>query len=589
MIESVNPAATAKPVNEVPVTNIPNDQKTQSDQHRNERRSSELQSGEAHSSEPHHSEPHHTVRQNNVRRVRAHRSLQQVLLVVVLFSIAFPAIISGFILILENYNRTITIDSQLKAGRYIDLLQAGMQLPLWSISQTLGEPLMNAIKLDKSVLSILVTTNSDTVFLSHQRDNVSSDEDSITMTRDISYEGDLLGQVTLVYSLKDAQSRAAAESRLLLTILLVQLVFSVALMGFFLRKRVTAPLFRLESSAAGIAEGDLDTQIPKLGNDEFGALSNQLERMRGALSRSIHELEERVRERTAELLDVNQELKGTLDKLRHAQGELVQQEKLAALGSLVAGIAHELNTPIGNGLTVASSLSESTLRTQAQMQSGMTRSALEQYLTDMEEGTSLVCISLEKASELVSSFKQVAVDRTSAQRRTFQLSSLLKETRVTMATLMKHMPYVLEIVEEDDVTLDSYPGPLGQVITNLLNNALLHGFDGVERGRIIISTTALEGAVQIDVEDDGKGIEARYLSSIFDPFFTTKLGEGGNGLGLHIVHNIVTAALGGTIDVDSEIGRGTRFIVTIPLSAPDDSGRTNLTSIREKKNNASAT
>jgi len=247
-------------------------------------------------------------------------------------------------------------------------------------------------------------------------------------------------------------------------------------------------LFQLERSAAGIAKGDLDTQIPELGNDEFGALSSQLERMRGALSRSFHDLEERVRERTADLEDVNQELKGTLDILRHAQGELVQSEKLAALGSLVAGIAHELNTPIGNGMTVASSLFDSTEKIVDAMAAGITRSSLEQYLKDMNEGISLVCISLEKASELVSSFKQVAVDRTSAQRRSFELSSLLNETRVTMAMLMKHQPYTLKIQQHEDVTLESYPGPLGQVITNLLNNALLHGFDGLPEGEVFIST-----------------------------------------------------------------------------------------------------
>ncbi len=507
-----------------------------------------------------------------VRRVQAYRSLQQVLLIIVLFAIAFPALISGYILISENYNRTITYDSQVKAGSYIDLLQAGMTLPLWNISANLGKPLIDVISVDESVLSILVTTSSNTVFLGYGGGSSALDEDSITMSREITYEGDLLGEVSLVYSLKEARNKAKDDSRLLLTILSFQLIFSVALISYFLKKRVTGPLFQLERSAAGIAEGDLETQIPKLGRDEFGALSNQLERMRGALSRSIQELEERVRERTTELLDVNQELKGTLDKLRHAQGELVQQEKLAALGSLVAGIAHELNTPIGNGLTVASSLLDSTGKIKALMAEGMTRSSLEQYLSDMQEGANLVCVSLEKASELVSSFKQVAVDRTSAQRRRFQLSSLLRETRVTMATLMKHMPYTLEIHEQSDVTLDSYPGPLGQVITNLLNNALLHGFDGLESGKIVISTQPLEGGVQIEVADNGRGIESLSLSHIFDPFFTTKLGEGGNGLGLHIVHNIVTAALGGTIDVKSALGRGTTFIVKIPLVAPRDIG-----------------
>ncbi len=510
-------------------------------------------------------------KKRRVRRVKAHRSLQQVLLVVVLFSIAFPALISGGILISENFKRTITYDSQVKAGSYIDLLQAGMRLPLWNISSGLGQPLIDVISVDKSVLSIIVTTTSGSVFLEYGRQRAGTEEDSIAMTREITYEGDLLGQVTLVYSLKEAMKRAQDASRLLLTILTVQLVFSVALMGYFLRKRVTGPLLQLEASAAGIAEGDLETQIPKLGSDEFGALSNQLERMRGALSRSIHDLEERVRERTAELLDVNQELKGTLDKLRHAQGELVQQEKLAALGSLVAGISHELNTPIGNGMTVASSMAEGTERICQAMAEGMTRSMLEQYLSDMREGINLVCISLDKASELVSSFKQVAVDRTSAQRRSFQLSSLLKETRVTMATLMKHMPYRLVIDETKDVTLDSYPGPLGQVITNLLNNALLHGFDEREDGVISIITEPYDGGVKISVQDNGRGIDAKDLSHIFDPFFTTKLGEGGNGLGLHIVHNIVTAALGGAIDVESTPGEGTTFIVSIPLIAPSDS------------------
>ncbi|MFL0810940.1 MAG: HAMP domain-containing protein [Agarilytica sp.] len=504
-----------------------------------------------------------------IRRVKAHRSLQQVLLVVVLFSIAFPALISGGILISENFKRTITYDSQVKAGSYVDLLQAGMRLPLWNISPSLGKPLMDAISVDHSVISIVVTTG-ESAFLQYSNIKAANDEDSITMTREITYEGDLLGEVTLIYSLKDAMKRAQDASRLLLTILTVQLVFSVALMGYFLRKRVTWPLLQLERSAAGIAEGDLETQIPKLGTDEFGVLSNQLERMRGALSRSIHELEERVRERTAELLDVNQELKGTLDKLRHAKDELVQQEKLAALGSLVAGIAHELNTPIGNGLTVATSMSESTENMKETLSSGMTRANLERYLADMDEGMHLVCLSLEKASELVSSFKQVAVDRTSAQRRSFDLSSLLNETRVTMATLMKHMPYKLEISQAEDVTIDGYPGPLGQVITNLLNNALLHGFDDLDHGTVKIITHPIAEGVQIIVEDNGRGIEGSNLSHIFDPFFTTKLGEGGNGLGLHIVHNIVTAVLGGAIEVTSLVGMGTRFIIKIPLVAPKE-------------------
>lgn len=522
-----------------------------------------IDAAQPHPSSP--DKPHPTA-----KRVRAHQSLQQVLLVVVLFSIAVPALISGGVLIMQSFQRAVEGDSQQTAENYIELLQAGMTLPLWNISPGLGQPLMDVIQFNESVLSILVKTSSDAVFLSYNKSGQSPEEDSIAISREIIYEGDVLGEVSLVYSIKEARNRALKESQLVLVIIFFQLVCSLALMAFFLRKRVTMPLFQLENSAARIADGDLETQIPEFGNDEFGALSNQLERMRWAMSRSIHDLETRVRERTGELLTVNGELQGALDKLKRAQKELVQQEKLAALGSLVAGIAHELNTPIGNGLTVASSLSEATDHLMEALDTGMTRSMLEHYLTDMKEGTHLVCVSLEKASELVSSFKQVAVDRASAQRRSFQLSNLLNETRVTMSTLMKHSPFKLEIYHNNDVTLDSYPGPLGQVITNLLNNALLHGFDHREAGKIVIRSTIIDEGVQIEVEDNGIGIDPDAISHIFDPFFTTKLGEGGNGLGLHIVHNIVTAALGGTIEVDSALGRGTRFILKIPLVAPDE-------------------
>ncbi|MFT5082035.1 MAG: two-component system NtrC family sensor kinase [Lentisphaeria bacterium] len=504
----------------------------------------------------------------NAKKVSALRSLQQVLLVLVLFSIAFPALISGGILIRENFNRTITQDSETAAKNYADLLQAGMQLPLWNISRDLGTPLLDAISVDKSVLSIVVEATNDSDFLSYHKPDPEQGEESIPIERNIEYEGDLLGKVTLVYSLKEARNRAENESRLMLSVLFFQLIFSIGLLSFFLRKRVTVPLLRLERSAAGIATGDLLTHIPKLGSDEFGALSSQLEHMRGALSRSFQSLEERVRERTIDLEQVNEELKGTLDKLQHAQGELVQSEKMAALGSLVAGIAHELNTPIGNGTTVATTLVDYTQRMIEQLPEGVKRSDFEQYLKDMDEGMSLVCLSLEKASELVSSFKQVAVDRTSAQRRKFMSADLLKETRVTMATLMKPMPYTLEIHEQESVLMDSYPGPLGQVITNLLNNAIFHAFDERDYGHILISTTPFEDGVQIVVQDNGRGISTKNLNHIFDPFFTTKLGAGGNGLGLHIVHNIVTAALGGTIDVVSEINVGTQFIVRLPLVAP---------------------
>ena len=510
---------------------------------------------------------------NTAATSRRRSSLQTFLVVVVFLSIAAPAVITGGWLIRENYQRTIEHDSQASAGSYADLLQAGMTMPLWNVAPSLGEPLLDTVKIDPSVLRIVVQGIEGETFLKYEKDTEEHKEESFEIIRDIAFDGERLGSVTLMYSLKSAQQRAAADSQLLLTIIIFQLIFSLGVLSYFLRQRVVRPLTELEKAAGGIAGGDLKTAIPVLQNDEFGGLSNQLEIMRGSLEQSFTTLEDRVKERTAELVDLNKELKGTLDKLQQAQGNLVQSEKLAALGALVAGVAHELNTPLGNGLTVASSLYDSSRNIQRRFSEGLTRSDLENYLSDMNEGSHLVVASLERASELVSGFKQVAVDRTSAQRRQFRLSEMLSETKMTMSPLFKHTPYRISIDVPDGILLDSYPGPLGQVITNLMNNALIHAFDDRDHGDICITGMSVEineePGVCLTIVDDGHGIPEENLSRIFDPFFTTKLGEGGNGLGMHIVHNIVTGVLGGKIKVESTLDEGTQFIITVPLIAPE--------------------
>lgn len=511
-------------------------------------------------------------REASISQARRHASLQAFLVVVVFLSIAAPAVITGGLLIQENYQRTIEQESQAAAGSYADLLQAGMTMPLWNVAPSLGEPLLDTVKIDPSVLRIVVQGVDGETFLQYEKDGTEMKEESLEIIRDISFEGERLGSVSLMYSLKAARQRAAADSQLLLTIIVFQLIFSLGVLSYFLRKRVVRPLTALEKAAGGIAGGDLKTSIPTLKDDEFGRLSRQLETMRHSLEQSFTTLEDRVKERTTELVDLNKELKGTLDKLQQAQGNLVQSEKLAALGSLVAGVAHELNTPLGNGLTVASSIYDATRHIRRQFQEGITRTELESYLNDMDEGSHLVVASLERASELVSGFKQVAVDRTSAQRREFKLAEMLAETKMTMSPLFKHTPYKIHINVPKDIFMDSYPGPLGQVITNLMNNALIHAFDDRDHGAITIvgehTDVADVPGVTLIIDDDGHGIPEENLTRIFDPFFTTKLGEGGNGLGMHIVHNIVTGVLGGIIKVESQRNVGTKFVITIPLTAP---------------------
>jgi PAS domain S-box-containing protein len=279
-------------------------------------------------------------------------------------------------------------------------------------------------------------------------------------------------------------------------------------------------------------------------------------------------LEQRVVERTRALADANHELESALERLQRTHLELVQSEKLAALGSLVAGIAHELNTPIGNSLMVASTLRDLGKDFRQRMAEGLKRSTLENFVGETESAADILVRNLIVAGELITSFKQVAVDQTSSQRRNFMLREVVREIVVTMQPMFRKTPFVIEEDIPEHIWLDSYPGPFGQVVTNLLGNTLLHAFDGRKRGIVRLTAELDNDFVIFRCTDDGVGISAANLHKIFDPFFTTKLGRQGTGLGLNIVHNIVTGVLGGEINVDSEPDYGTSFTLRMPLNAP---------------------
>ncbi len=275
--------------------------------------------------------------------------------------------------------------------------------------------------------------------------------------------------------------------------------------------------------------------------------------------------------RSLELTRAHREMEQTLLTLRVAHEELVRKEKLAALGSLVAGIAHEINTPIGNSLLAASMLNDETrsFNLQYSLSKSLQTVSLNNYIDDAGSACDILLVNLRRAADLITSFKQVAIDQTSSQRRIFPLQEVVSEILMMLSPVLKMHAYEVSAEIPEVICLDSYPGPLGQVLTNLLNNALLHGFDGRLDGKIDIGAHLLDDEhVELWVRDDGVGIAPENVSRIFDPFFTTKLGTGGSGLGLNITHNIVTSVLGGKIGVDSSLGQGCRFTLTLPLVAP---------------------
>ena len=294
------------------------------------------------------------------------------------------------------------------------------------------------------------------------------------------------------------------------------------------------------------------------------------------LQRHRAHLEELVAERTAALTQakeqseqVNRELAAALENLSITQEELVRRDKLAALGALVAGIAHELNTPIGNGLVVATTMAERTRELQASFLDGLRRSELGAYLAQASEADAIMLRNLQRAADLVSSFKQIAVDRASSQRRHFLLRQFVAELMLPLSTPLKAASLTLTQDVPEDLAMDSYPGPLGQVLGNLLENCLRHAFDGRSGGSIAVSARASDDGqgIVLSVADTGVGISADDLTHVFDPFFTTKLGSGGSGLGLHVAHNIVTGVLGGHIDASSSPA-GTTFTLLLPAVAP---------------------
>ena len=357
--------------------------------------------------------------------------------------------------------------------------------------------------------------------------------------------------------------------------------------------RMSAPLRDLIAQTRALTSGKFGSKVARGPILEFNQLASDMESMadairqrQGELERSEERLlqslqnvqqlnlllEHRVELRTIDLARANRELSEAMETLKLAQGELVRSEKLASLGNLVGGIAHELNTPIGNGVMAVSTLHDQVRNFRREMASGLRRSTLESFVDRVERGSEIAVRNLQRANELIASFKQVAVDQTSVQRRQFMLSEVVDEILLTLQPTLKRTPYKVICEIPGNLAMDSYPGPLGQVLTNLLTNALSHGFDGREHGRIEITAERLgDGQVSLQVGDDGAGIPSELIGRIFDPFVTSKLGRGGSGLGLHIVWNTVTAVLGGSIAVDSMPGQGTRFSITLPLVAPRQS------------------
>jgi signal transduction histidine kinase len=326
-------------------------------------------------------------------------------------------------------------------------------------------------------------------------------------------------------------------------------------------RSITRPLRQLQQSMMRLAEDSRSGLIADFDRrDELGDMA----RATNVFITEIGRREQALR-KSKERADA------ALAELQQTQTELIQAEKLASLGQLVAGVAHEINTPLGIALTTSTLLGDESKRFAEAAEGGkLQRSVLQRFVERMAEGTQLLFANLTRAADLVHSFKQVAADQASGERRQFVMDEWLQDLMISLSPVLRKTKHEVVVDCPPDIELDTFPGALGQVLTNLLTNALAHAYNEGDAGHLEIRVSEPGGdTVRIVFSDAGKGIPQAHIGKVYDPFFTTGRSAGSTGLGLHIVYNLVTSRLQGHVSLYSKVGKGTRFTIDIPKVVSD--------------------
>ncbi|WP_130614083.1 HAMP domain-containing sensor histidine kinase [Cohnella abietis] len=423
---------------------------------------------------------------------------------------------------------------QYKNENVLQLTLYGQDKVLASTDRELiGNPsppdLLNAIQVSKNE-----------TLISHIR----NDADGIPkdrLTAPLKEDGVTVGAIEL---LVDTSESSDLISNRILFIIVVGLAIAVLLLvvlSIIIRKLLIRPLLKIRDAAVTMKMGSAYKEIVLDSSQEINEVASAFN-------------------------DMVIDLEGRYKELQQAQKQLVESEKMVALGNLVAGVSHEINTPIGIGVTAASYMDEKTKAFQLLFQdSKMKRSDLEEYLNTVSETTGMLQTNLYRASELIRSFKQVAVDRSIDMKRRFKIKEYIKEVLISLQPNLKKTKHQVQVTGNDGIVLFNDPGAISQIVTNLIMNSLIHAFNPDDEGQISITVSSHFTDFTLHYSDNGKGMPPEVVQQIFNPFFTTNRSNGGTGLGMHIVYNLVTQSLRGTIRCESKVGSGTNFIIQIPM------------------------
>lgn len=489
----------------------------------------------------------------------SYRFLLKILPAFFLVSLIFLAALSYF-----ELNKAKKAHNELVQEK-TDNLARLLTEPVWQLSTKLSSNILKATMDDSDITCIKLEQDSDItpLIIEGECEDLSSEE-IINFTSPIIYL-DLrntsrhLGTVHL-YSESTTQWSSITKQLKALAALSLTLFFTLIIItSAAFRSTIITPLSRVSESLKFYRQTGQRKPVNWDSTDELGQLINNYNR----------NLIEQTKTEAA-LKESHLKTENALLSLKEAQTNLIQSEKMASLGSLVAGIAHEINTPLGNSLTVATTVSDITRNISKDIESGtLTKSALNNFIESINEASTILERNLGTAATQIRNFKNVAVDQTSEKRRKFDVKQVIEEIIYTLNPQIKHTPFEVKVSVPPNISLDSYPGPLGQIITNCFNNTLLHGFEGKSSGLIRIKADLVnEKYLSLVISDNGNGMSPTECEKAFDPFFTTKLGCGGSGLGLNLVYNLTTTILGGTVEIKSTIDMGVTLNFKFPISAP---------------------
>lgn len=529
-------------------------------------------------------------------------SIRRICLISIIGTISLFSILSISI-VTQQFNKSYNANSALQIKHWADVLtnesliyviNSERQSLLDNFTLPSNVPNLNHVHIyqldnqgEKPTLFYSYNSNQQRTAISEKSDSIKSlqtpkfTDAYIEYMQAIKVEGKIIGYIYLQSS---NENIAKITDQLLITIFIILCV--ICLMATFialkLERYISAPFYALGRTVQQASRQRSFVQLcPPMPYREadilarninilFSRMEKRITQLDTAEQQSLEhsqELENKINKRTQALKESNQELLSTLEKLHQFQSQLVESEKMASLGDMVAGVAHEVNTPIGLGVTASTLLADRLDEIKNAFDNKTLKSSqLKKFLYDSSENIAIIYRNLNRAADLILSFKKVAVDQSSEDIRTFEVKELLREVLLTLRPQLNSLPYIIDIDCPDDLTVTSKPGPINQILINLIMNSVIHGFEGREQGRITITVMPLSKQLNILFKDDGVGVNEAIKHKVFEPFTTTKRGEGGSGLGMHLVYNLVTQALGGSIVLSSELGKGVSIEINFPTN-----------------------